>query len=207
MALRYTDLLDILLQRAERLGLMEAEQLHADAAELELYLFQALLDITESVDIPTYMVNNTTIATTVAAQASYPLPADYGRLIQPRVQNRRGIYLYDTVRLIDLEYIDPNAYARQYQLIPGTPRQFTVTQRTLSLFPQPDSNNTNNYTVRGIYIQRVDRPELEDEVLLSYPTALIDEALFRLASDMRKPMQALAMARSEAMARLLAGSK
>ena len=44
-SLRFSDLIDILIQRAERLGLVDAESKKADSAELELYLFQALLPL------------------------------------------------------------------------------------------------------------------------------------------------------------------
>jgi hypothetical protein len=202
--IRYADLLDIMMQRATRLGLVSDATKKADAAELELYLFQALLDITEASDLPAYTVQNTSIVTTAVGIAQYPMPDDYGRLIMPRVQNKRGIYVYDTFEIVDLTYIDPNAFARQLSTTPSRPEQFTITQRTLSLFPTPD---TTAYTIRGVYIQHVDRPDLDDDVLIMYPTALIDEALFRLASDMNRVSQSLSATRAESMARLLAGSR
>ncbi len=202
--LKYNDLLDILIQRAERLGLVDADAKKADAAELELYLFQALLHITDTSDLPAYTVQNMNIVTTQVGVVQYPMPDDYGRLITPRVQNKRGIYVFDTLQNKDLTYIDPNSFARQVSLVPGTPEQFTITQRTLSLFPTPDKST---YTVRGVYIQRVDRPDLDDDVLIMYPTALIDEALFRLASDMNRINQSLMTTRTESLARLVAGSR
>ncbi|SRR6266851_2191814 len=202
--LKFSDLVDIMIQRAERLGLVEPDSKKADAAEIELYLFQALLDITDGGDLPAYMIQNTSIATTTIGVAQYPLPADFGRLITPRVQNKRGIYLFDTFEIDDLTYIEPNAFARQVSTTNAKPEQFTVTQRNLFVFPTPDKNT---YTIRGLYIQRVDRPELDDEVLIMYPTALIDEGLFRLASDMNRATQALTIMRTEALARLTGGSR
>ncbi len=204
MALKFSDLLDILMQRAERLGLVDADSKKADAAELEIYLFQALLDLTEGGDLPAYLVQNTTIATTTAGTAVYPMPADYGRLILPRVQNKRGLYLFDSFELVDLTYIDPNAFSRQVALTNAKPEQFTITQRNLYLFPTPDKDT---YTVRGLYMQRVDRPELDDEVPIMYPMALVDESLFRLASDMNRVTQSLVATRSEARLRLFLGSR
>ncbi len=204
MALKFSDLLDIMMQRAERLGLVDADSKKADAAEIEIYLFQALLDLTEGGDLPAYLVQNTTIATTTTGTASYPMPADYGRLILPRVQNKRGLYLFDDFELVDLTYIDPNAFSRQVTLTNGKPEQFTITQRNLYLYPTPDKDT---YTVRGLYMQRVDRPELDDEVPIMYPMALIDEGLFRLASDMNRVTQSLAATRSEARLRLFLGSR
>lgn len=204
MPLKYSDLVDIMIQRAERLGLVDADSKKADAAEIELYLFQALLDITDGGDLPAYMIQNTTIATTTTGVAQYPLPADFGRLITPRVQNKRGIYLFDTFEMTDLTYIEPNAFARQVSITNTKPEQFTVTQRNLYVFPTPDRDT---YTIRGVYIQRVDRPELDDDVLIMYPTALIDEGLFRLASDMNRVNQTITTLRTEALARLMGGSR
>lgn len=202
--LKFSDLIDVLLQRAERLGLVDQDSKKADAAELELYLFQGLLDITDACDLPAYIVQNTNIAATVRGVSSYPMPDDYGRLITPRVQNKRGIYSFDTLLNTDLTYVDPNSFARQVSLIQGPPTQFTITQRALWLYPTPDSAS---YVVRGVYVQRVDRPDLDDDVLIAYPTALIDEALFRLASDMNRVSQSLTAARAESMARMIAGSR
>ena len=41
MPLHFSDILDLLMTRAERLGLVSGPEKHADAAELEMYLFQA----------------------------------------------------------------------------------------------------------------------------------------------------------------------
>ena len=204
--IRYSDLSDLMLQRMERLGFVSPEG-RADAAEAELYLFHALLDIVELVDTPQFERNNQEITVTSNGIAEYAMPDDYGRLIHPRVQNKRGIFLWDTVSNTDLEYIDPNAFARQSSLANARPEQFTVIGRALWLFPTPDANGTSNYTVRGLYIVRPSRPDLEDEVTLSYPSALIDQALYRLASDMGKTNEMLTNARSEGIARLARGSR
>jgi hypothetical protein len=207
LALKYSDLMDILLQRAQRLELVDADSRKADTAELELYLFQSLLSIVELVDIPVYMNQNPTIVTTKTGIPNYPMPDNYGRLIMPRVQNKRGIYLFDTLQNIELTYIDPNVFTRQVSLQNGRPSQFTVMQRTLWLYPTPDSNSGHNYTIRGIYMQRIDRPQLTDEVILPYPSALVEEALFRLASDMNKANASLIGTRTAALTLLVGGSK
>lgn len=202
MALRYRDLLDILIGRAERLGLVDPDTNKADAAELELYLFQALLDIVEVHDLDTYMVNNLSLTLTVEGQPDYPMPDDYGRLIMPRSQQKRGIYLFNGVKNVDLDYVDPNSFARQTPSVPAIPTQFTVMRRTLWLYPSPDAA----YGIRGLYIDRVGRPDLDDDVLLSYPTALINETLFLFASDMNRLTQSLAATRTEGLARLVGGN-
>src|SRR5262245_56061374 len=115
--LRYADLIDIAIQRAMRLGLVDAETGKADSAELELYLFQALLDVSEVHDIDAFTVQNTQIAVTDAGQNAYGVPPDFGRLIAPRVANKRGMYLANTVEVKDLEYVDPNAFARMVHTV------------------------------------------------------------------------------------------
>lgn len=201
--MHYEDLLDIMQQRAERLGLTVKDGDTADTAELELYLFQALLDLAELTDIPAYMLYNQTLATTVPGQQSYELPETFGRLVLPRVRNRRGIYLFDGLRNRDLEYLTPPSFSSHMGGVLAKPRQFTVMGRDLWLFPIPDSS----YSVRGTYLQAVKRPELTDEVMLPYPTSLIEQALFRLASDAGKNPQGLGATRTEALTRLATGSR
>jgi len=203
MAITYADLVDLMLSRAERLGLTAPGETKADAAEMELYLFYALLEIVERADIPAYVEYNDMLALTQAGKRDYLLPDTYGRLIVPRAQNKRGVYLFDTVRNVDLEYVEPNSFHRETSLAPGMPERFTVTQRTLWLFPTPSAE----FTLRATYVVRATRPELDDDVILNYPTALVDVALHRLASDAGKNAQILDQARQESLARLLQGSK
>ncbi len=205
MGTNYGDLLDILMTRAERLGLTAADG-HADATELELYIYHSLLGIVESIDVPAYMQRDNNIAITKAGQADYAVPKEFGRLILPRVRNRRGIFLYDEVKNEDLEYIEPNSFSRKTSVSDRRPVQFTVMQRKLWLYPTPDGNATNNYRIRGLYMLKVERPGLEEDVLLDHPTALVEDALFRLATDMNRLPQGLAATRQEAMGRLVNGA-
>lgn len=207
MALLYSDLLDVMAQRAERLGLTPPGQAKADTAELELYIFQALLDLAELVDVPAYMVYNAMIVTTTAGNPDYEVPTDFGRLILPRAQNRRGLSLFDMRRRTPLEYVDPPTLKSRTAPRNDTPKQFTLVGRTLSVYPPPDAPASGHYTIEGFYMTTVTRPELTDTVLISYPTALVDQALFRLATDMSKPVQGLQATRQEALARLVGGSR
>lgn len=199
----YGDILDICMTRAERLGLVDSDEGKADAVELELYIYQALLSIVEIVDVPAYLRRDTHIAITKAGLAEYPVPKTFGRLILPRVRNRRGIFLYDTVANDDLEYIDPNSFSRKSSSANTRPTQFTVMQRKLWLYPPPDGNGSNDYTLRGLYIEIVERPDPDDVVLLDHPMALVEETLFRLGSDMNRLPQGLAQTRQEALGRLV----
>lgn len=207
MALTYADILDLLMSRSVRLGLIDKVTGNPDAAELELYMFQALLDIVELVDIPAFMHHNDHMMMTTAGLSDYAMPGDFGRLILPRVKNRRGIYIFDSVQNTDLEYVDPNVFSRKVSLINKTPTLFTVMERRLWLYPTPDANGVSNYTIRGVYIRAIDRPELEDDVVFGFPTVLVDMALSRLASDIGKQISALMATREEMITRLLAGSR
>jgi hypothetical protein len=193
--------------RAENLGLKDPATDRTDSAILELYIWQALIDIAEMADVPALMRNDVLLFVTESGVNTYQLPADWGRLIMPRVRNRRGIYIYDGQRQFDLEFVDSNVLARQYSPTLTRPRQFTVIERKLMLYPTPDNNNSSNYTVKGVYVVRQERPELDDEVPLSYPGMLIDLGLFRYAADAGKSIQALADARVENMARLGVASR
>lgn len=203
--LRYRDIIDILIPRAERLGLAQPEMNKVDAVELELYMFNALLDLVELNDLDVYTVRNTYMAQTLSGVDTYPLPDDFGRLILPRVLLKRGIQIDDTIDLFDLEYLDPQQLVAKRAPKRERPRQFTVLQRNIILYPPPDDNTGNNYTLRGLYIERISRPELDDDILLDYPTALVEETLFRMASDAGRVTQTLATTRNEAVAKLIGG--
>ncbi len=195
------------MTRAVRLGLIDKTSGNPDATELELYMFQALLDIVEMVDMPAFMHHDDNMMATGTGIIDYPVPIDFGRLIYPRVQNRRGIYLYDTFQNVDLEYVDPNVFSRKISQTNSRPTSFTVMERRLWLYPTPDSNSGSNYTVRGVYIKAVSKPELDEDVLFGFPTVLVDVALSRLAADIAKQTQALSATREEIAARLLGGSR
>ena len=207
MALKYADILDLLMTRSVRLGLADKISGNPDAAELELYMFQALLDIVEMADMPAFMHHDNNMMVTTKGLSDYAMPDDFGRLIYPRVQNHRGMYIYDTFQNVDLEYVDPNVFSRKVSLTNGRPTSFTVMERRLWLYPTPDGNGTADYIVRGVYVKAMSKPDLNEDVLFGFPTVLVDVALSRLAADIGKQVQALSATREEITARLLAGSR
>lgn len=203
----YGDVLDIVMTRSERLGFVTGTEQKADAAELELYIYQALLDIAEIVDVPAFMQHDDNIVLTTAGKPDYTLPDSFGRLLLPRPNNRRGMYLWDTLKNNDLEYIDPNSYMRARSLTNGKPTQFSVIDRTLWLLPTPGNNGSTGYTVHGTYVQSLARPELSDAVTLGYPAAIIEQTLYLLASDSGKLTPGLEKSRGEGFDRLVQGSR
>jgi hypothetical protein len=207
ISMRYAELLDIVQLRAEQLGIKDPATDRTDSAVLEIYIHQALIDISEMADVPALMRNDALLFVTESGVNTYQLPMDWGRLIMPRVRNRRGIYLYDGIQQFDLEHTDPNVLARQYSSTLARPRQFTVVERQLMLFPTPDNNSGLNYTIKGVYVVRQERPNLDDEVRVPYPGMLIDLTLYRAAADLGKSIQSLAEAKVENMARLGVASR
>lgn len=205
--MRYSDLIDLMQIRAENLGLKDPNTDRTDSAILELYVWDALLEAAEMADVPALMRNDVLLFITESGVNTYALPQDWGRLIMPRVRNRRGVFLFDSISQYDLEYTDSNVLARQYSATMARPRQFTVIERKLLLYPTPDSNSGLNYTIKGVYVTRQERPSLDDEVTFTYPHMLIEMGLFRYAADMGKSIQALAEARTENLVRLAASSR
>jgi hypothetical protein len=203
MSLKYSDLLDIMEQRAERLGLIDVDEGRADSVELMLYVFQALLEIVESADIPAYMTYDALIAQTTTGKADYNLPDEFGRLILPRVHNKRGFYLFDTVNNVQLEYMEPPSFFARTEMSNNVPIFFTVAEEKMWLSPPPNGV----YTIRATYIKQITRPELDDTVTLQYPTALIETALQRFATDVGKQAQGLTTSKQESLVRLTQGSR
>ena len=205
--MKYQDLLDMLVPRVERLGLIDSATGRADAAEIELYLYQSLLDILDSFDFEAYTIIDDNIALTQAGTRTYVLPHRFGRLIYPRVMGKRGIFLQDVTdaEAFELEFVDPNTFMKRPSLANRRPTHFTISQRTLYLYPTPDAAAGGSaYTVIGAYIERVERPDLDDDVILPNPAALIHNTLYLIASDAGKLTQVIATQRQESLQNLLA---
>lgn len=203
--MQYRDVLDILIPRAQRLGLTEASSGEVDAVELEMYMYNALLKLVELVDLSEYTAREPTIAVTEPGREDYPVPEDFGRLIRPTSLLTRGIRLSNGVTRSALTYLDPTDFDSDYLESGHVPTHFTVQTRTFYLRPAPDDNGGAQYTLSGLYIQRVPRITLDHEVRLDDPAALIEETLFMLASDANVLTQSLATTRTEALARLAGG--
>lgn len=205
--MKYQDLLDMLVPRVERLGLIDSATGRADAAEIELYLYQSLLDILDSFDFEAYTIIDDNIALTQAGTRTYVLPSRFGRLIYPRVMGKRGIFLQDATdaEAFELEFVDPNTFMKRPSLANRRPTHFTISQRTLYLYPTPDvAAGGSAYTVIGAYIERVERPDLDDDVILPNPAVLIHNTLYLIASDAGKLTQVIANQRQESLQNLLA---
>ena len=203
----YQDLIDIILPRVERLGLSDPTTARADAAEVRLYLYQSLLDILDSFDFEAYTIIDDNMALTQASIRTYALPSRFGRLILPRMMGKRGIFLQDETDAdaFALEFLDPNTFMKRPSLANRRPTHFTISQRTLYLYPTPDvAAGGSGYTVIGAYIERVNRPDPADDVILPNPAALIHNTLYLIAADAGKLNQIIVQQRQESLQNLLA---
>lgn len=205
--MKYRDLFNMLIPRVERIGLIDTSTGRADVAELELYLYQSLLDIIDTFDFECYTIIDDNIAVTQSGTRAYALPKRFGRLIYPRVMGKRGIFIQDVTdaETFELEFVDPNTFLKHPSLANRRPSIFTISERTLYLYPTPDAAAGGaSYTVIGTYIDRIDRPELDDDVILPNPAALVHNAIFLIASDTGKINEGIVRQRTESMQNLLA---
>ena len=128
---------------------------------------------------------------------SCPLPDDFGRLLHTRDEvtpglpgpGSSGLFVRGstTDRPLPLQYRETLAFRQLRTLTHSRPQYFTFAQeggqRTLVLDPPPDTNAGTNYTGEGVYIARVERPDLEDQVLLDEPTVIVAGVLAQIAGD------------------------
>ena len=205
--MKYRDLFDMLIPRVERLGLIDTSTGRADAAELELYLYQSLLDIIDTFDFECYTIIDDNIAITQNGVRTYALPPRFGRLIYPRVMGKRGMFLQDVTdtEVFELEFVDPHVFMKRPNIANRRPTIFTLSERTLYLYPTPDvAAGGAAYTIIGTYIDRVDRPDLDDDVILPNPATLVHNAIYLIASDTGKINEGIIKQRNDSMQNLIA---
>ena len=181
--MKYSDLLDIALQRARRLKLGDAV-----VNELESAMYDTMIWLAGIYDLDCFIKLNDAMYLTSTSVETYPLPSDFGRLLHPVKPNASnepfsGLYAYDGTSLLPLSYRHPLEWNDLDRTTTGAPSTFTIMGRTMFLNPLPDANGTTAYRGRGQYIAAVERFELDDEVLLDHPHVLVSETLFRLAGD------------------------
>lgn len=178
-----------------------------DIADLLLGAYGILQEIVDIYDLSGYTVFNEAIFTTVTDERTYALPDNFGRLlhshdeIAPNVpgKGQSGLLLDDGTggTPSDLVYEEPIIFRRGRSLTSGAPATFTLSQRTIILDPAPDSNSAANYTGLGVYIARVERPDLDADVLLDEPTILVARTLAQVAGDRGLPQAQMLKAESD----------
>ena len=158
--MQYRQAIDLVLLDCERLGLKNPETGHVDAVEAELAMLRYLQWITSQWDLDGFTVINDDIAITTTGERAYPLPPDFGRLMVPTIeQPDYGIFLHNGSSEHGLRYRNPRHFRQLQATTNSVPSYFTIMKGSqdieLRLDPAPDANNSNNYTIRGVYIQDV----------------------------------------------------
>jgi len=195
MATRWLDISDMLEGRGKRLGLPD------DSADMVLAAWNVLQNIVDTYDIPSYMVNNDSMFQTLPGRTSYPLPEDFGRLLGTSDQQYlnvggtgdSGLYLAGgSTKAFSIAFREAIAFRSQSTLQQGKPSHFTLSGRQIVLDPPPDTNGGANYLAQGVYMAAVQRPDLDlqDEIILDEPTALVAGTLYQIASDRGLPQAA-----------------
>ena len=187
MSFIWADVADLLEGRSRRLKLED------DIADLLMAAYGILQEIVDTYDLAAYTCFNESIFTTVADERTYALPDTFGRLLHAHDElaanvpgkGQSGLLLDDGGggTPTDLLYEEPIIFRRERHLTSGTPATFTLSQRTLVLDPAPDAV----YTGLGVYIARVERPDLDADVLLDEPTVLVARTLAQVAGDRGLP--------------------
>lgn len=184
--MRYQEYLDIVLGRCRTLTFLDPETKQVDAAEVELATQMSLLEISDGWDLDTFIRLNTDMGTTVAGVTHYALPSDFGRLRIPRDEDESGIYLRNphSTQPVPLRYRDHEDWFRKQTTTQSQPSYFTISHNAVLLLdPPPDSNGGVDYTIQGVYIRSIESLDLNDQLLVTHPTALIATTLARLAID------------------------
>lgn len=186
----YRDLLNLLLPRAKTLGLIDQETGQVDAAEAELSVLNGVMLLADGWDLDSYTVVNDNMFVTTTGERRYALPRDFLRFPHPKHEHDYHLYLYDNSNEFGLDYVDPVAFMATRDTTNGTPSAFTVSENHILLDPPPNSNSSNNYIGRGVYIKRITSIEWRDDILLPSTTVLLDAALAQLALLRNSPRAA-----------------
>jgi hypothetical protein len=193
MTTRWTDLADMLEGRAKRLGIPD------DIGDLLLAAWNVLQNMVDTYDLPSFLVNNDAMFQTLPGHTTYPLPEDFGRLLATTDQlylgasgetGQSGIFLArGTDRPFSLSFMEAIAFRNQATREWNKPQHFTLSGRMLVLDPPPDAIGGTNYIGQGVYMASVPRPDLDlqGEILLNEPTAIVSATLYQVASDRGLP--------------------
>jgi hypothetical protein len=197
MAFRWSDFADIIESRMRRIGLVD------DIADAILVGWSVLQNLVDTYDLPAYYRFNEAMFQTLPGATTYPLPEDFGRLLKTRDQmylgtpgtGQSGLFLAGgTLTPFPLNFDEPIAFRNGARAQHGKPSHFTLAGRQLVLDPPPDDNKGDHYLGQGVYMARVERPDLslEGDIYLDEPSVLVTATLYQMAADRAMPqMQTL----------------
>lgn len=191
----YRDVVDKVLPRARRLGLLDAETGQVDAVEVETALLSYMQWLVAQYDLDAFTVINENMGTTTVGDRDYALPEDFGRLFQPEDRDEHGIFLHDGTHMHRLTYRKPDEWLRLLASSVNRPSYFTISGRTIQLDPAPNTNTDSNYTLRGAYIRAIQ--DIDLDATLPIPLRTAEEGtLAQMAADFASPSATLLTAKS-----------
>lgn len=182
----YADLMTLLLIEA-RAVLNAAWQPgmplpRVNEGRLERCLVETMMDILDEVDLDAFTLIDQAIATTATGTRTYALPTTFRRLLlNARDQNENGLRISDGTSIFPLWHQQMAVFNQGLVTTNARPRRFVLAGTNIVVDPPPDSNSTNNYTIRGTYIQNFDysRFDLTQTMPFREPQALQDAVLAR----------------------------
>jgi len=197
-------LLDMLLLRAQDVGLTEEDSGKVDVTSLLQRVVHILETLSDTYDLDALTMTATPLVTTQSGQRDYALPPDFKRFINPRDHDESGLFLIRNGQSRPLGYRDPWTLERQKTETAGIPAFFTRLGGVIRLDPPPDDNDGAQYTLSGLYIRHTSRETLETDIQQLPAALLLDMALAQYAldkGDVRAP--ALLVESEKARTRLL----
>ena len=177
----YRDLIYRILPDAKSMGFVAQETGQVAAAQVELAVLRTVDALADGWDLDANIVIVDNLFVTSVGERRYALPRDFLRFPRPKHQHDYHLYLYDNSNEFGLDYTDPVAFMATRDTSNGTPSAFTVSENHILLDQPPDSNSSNNYIGRAVYLKRITSIEWSDEVLVPSTMALIDGALAQMA--------------------------
>jgi hypothetical protein len=193
-----TEIVEQLMPRMQRLGLVDSATGFVDADEVQTYVMAALRYLANRYQLQHFLHMNRELFRTVVGVESYALPPSYG-FWSPEETRRSGfaISARDGTNPTNLYYYDPASFNLLRSTTTGKPAWFTFVQHMMYLQPIPDTIYT---------IEALERPTQDGNTVPDpYVQAVEIETLWRMASDLGRATGVLADERTQVLRTLVNG--
>lgn len=183
--MRIPDLVTRMMPRAQRLQLTDSATGFYDPDEVEEYVLVALRYLSNRWDLLHFFRLNRNLFLTASGIEAYTLPDSYGFVV-PEEPDKSGLAVTDTTGNSprDLRWYPPQQYELLRSSSTGRPIRFTLAENQLYLQPTPDA---------AYWVQAIEREEIDStyDIPDAYLDVVTAETLWRMATDLDKPTQAL----------------
>jgi hypothetical protein len=194
-------LVDTILARCSALKLQNPTTGLVDTAAVELMLLHVLQGLSDAYDFETLMVIGNPLFITVPGQRTYALPDDFQRFLLPKDAETDGLWLHDGYNAGLLTFRSTDDFRRQWSVLNGTPRYFSLgAGPSIVIDPPPDTNTATSqvgYHGVGTYIRTITPELLDGPVPIPFPAGLVEMTLAVLALDNSHPATPLLLAHGE----------